>query len=595
MSRPGAASARRWAVAGFAALSTIPVLVALVVIRSTHWYPTGDMAQAELHVRGIWSHLPLVGAAGRITSDTGVQGSHPGPSLWFAMYPVYATFGRTSFGLMAGAASVSIASFAGALWLAARRGTAWLVAVGVLLVVLVRASGPVFFIEPWNPWLAVFPFLVFLLAVWELAEGRWAFAPLAVVAGSHCVQCHTGYLVIVVGLLGAGALWGAWVAWRAGRRRYLLGWAAGAFAAGVVMWILPLIDQLTRHPGNMTILLQNFATPDEPYLPKGVVARATLSQLSLFGPWLTGPALLTRNLPAVLLTGALWAGAIVVAWRRRDPATLTLHGILALGAVLGLFSVERIFGSYLEYTVRWFWVLTGAIVAGSCWTLWRLVLAERLAGQRRRLAVGIVGAAIVCGAVATVQFADRVEISADRDSALVGAVIDQVTEHLDRQGRYLVRWLDPVSLGGMPFGVVDELARRGFHPGVDEQFAAAALPQRVLPEDRADGVVYVVLGERIDAVRADPQVTEIAAADIRTPAEVARAGELADRLRARFAEIGRPDLSDRLSSQYGMAVLLFGVPGLPPDVAADISELIGLRMPVAVFLAAPGTVLPELS
>ncbi len=584
-------------VAALAALAALPALVALAVISSKHWYPTGDMAQAELHLRGIWAHPPLVGAAGRITSDLGVQGSHPGPSLWFAMYPVYALFGRTSFGAMAAVTSVNVVAFVGALWLARRRGgTPLLLLVGLLLVVLVRASGPMFFVEPWNPWLAVFPFLVFLLAMWEVAEGRLALLPLAVVTGSHCIQCHTGYLVIVLGLLAAGTAWALVLAWRRSGRTGLLGtWCglAAAIGAGFVMWLAPLIDQLTRDPGNMSILAQNFATPDEPYLAKGLVARATLSQLSLFGPWMTGPSLVTRNLPAVVLTFALWAFAARLAWRRRDTSALTLHAGLLLAVMIGLFSVERIFGSYLEYTVRWFWVVTGVIVVASLWTLWRSGFGARF-GERRVASV-IVGMAVLVAAVATVQFGARVELTGEPDSELVGAVIDQVETGLEPGGRYLVRWFDPVGLGAVPFGLVLELGRRGFSPGVDQQFAAAALPHRVLPEAEADGVLYVVLGGKIDEVAATPGVTEIAAADLRTTAEITRSDELAAFLVTRFAEIGRPELVERLDSQYGRAGLLFVQPALPLDVADAVSELVALRLPVAVFLVAPGTTIPALA
>ncbi len=122
------------------------------------------------------------------------------------MYPVYALFGRSSIGLLAGAASVSIASIALSLWLAARRGgTALLVLVAAVIAVLVRASGPDVFTEPWNPWLAFIPFIAFVLAVWSAVEGDRLMWPLAVVLGSHCIQCHTGYIVVVLGLLGTAS------------------------------------------------------------------------------------------------------------------------------------------------------------------------------------------------------------------------------------------------------------------------------------------------------------------------------------------------------------------------------------------------------
>jgi hypothetical protein len=588
-----------WPLLGLAALAVLPAVAALVRLRDERWFPTGDMAQAELHMRGIWSHPPLVGAAGRITSDAGVQGSHPGPSLWFAMYPVYALFGRTSFGLMAAVTSVHLAGFIGALVLARRRGgTPLLLAVGLLLIVLVRSNGPMVFIEPWNPWLAIFPFLVFLLAMAEVAEGRVKLLPLAVITGSHCIQCHTGYLVIVLGLLGAGTAWALVLAWRAGglvsiRRESR--WLAASVAAGFLMWLLPLIDQVTRTPGNLTILAENFGTPNEPYLAKGLVARVTLSQLSLFGPWLTGPSLITRNLPAVALTAVLWGAAGRVAWRSRDTRALTMHGGLALAVLIGLFSVERIFGGYLEYTIRWFWVVTGLIVVVSAWTLWRSARPRRLVDRGREVGVALVAGSILVTAVATVQFTSRVELTGRPDSELVGAVVDEVEAGLEPDGSYLVRWFDPVGLGAVPFGLVLELARRGFSTGVDPQFAAAALPQRVLPEAEADGVLYVVLGAKIEDVASSPGVTRIGAADLRTPSEIARSEDLTAFLRARFAELGRPELVDRLDAQYGRAGLLFVQPPLPLDAADAVSELVALRLPVAVFLAPPGTEIPALA
>ena len=586
----------RWVLLAFAA-AALPVVVALVRLRGQHWFPSGDMAQAELHVRGIWEHPPLVGAAGRITGDTGIQGSHPGPSLWFAMYPVYALFGRTSFGLMAGAASVHLIAIAGALVMARRRGGTPLVAlVGLLIVVLVRSSGPMFFTEPWNPWLALFPFLVFVLAVWDVADGRVRSLPLAVVTGSHAVQCHTGYLVIVLALLGAATVWALVEGWRRGgaERSRVVRWTALGTASGVAMWLLPLIDQLTRDPGNMTLLLQNFSAPDEPYLAKGLVARATLSQLSLLGPWLTGPAVVERNLVAVVLTALLWTAAILLAARRRDREVLTLHAVLGLAVLVGLFSMERVFGSYFEYTVRWWWVVTGLIVAASLWTVAR-ARPERVARFARPLAAGLVATTLAVSAVAAVQFGDRVHLSGGINSELIAGVVDQVETGLEPGDEYLVRFLDPVALGAVPFGLGLELARRGFSIGFDEQFTAAALPQRILPEADADGVLYVVIGAKIAEVRALGTVQEIGTFDVRTPDEVTRSDELFAFLEQRFVEIGQPELRERLSTQYGYAALLFSLPPLPDDILAAVSELVELRQPVAVFLASPGTEVPGIT
>lgn len=576
------------------ALVILPGYVAFARVAGTTWYPTGDMAQAELHVRGLWSNPPLVGAAGRIQSDAGVQGSHPGPSLWFAMYPMYALLGRTSLGLMAAVLSVHTVAVLAALRLARRLGgAALMLGLALALALVARSSGPAFFLDPWNPWLAVLPFAVFLLAIWAALALDPKWLVVATIAGIHCVHCHAGYLVLVGGL---GTLTVAALVVRAVRSagvRSLLapvGWSAGAAA---VMWLPPLVDQLTRTPGNLSILFQHFSSPQEPFIARSMAARIVTSELSVLGPWLTGPALIERNAFGVVVTLGLWAAAVRAAWRRRDQRALWLHGALGAAVLLGTVSVLRIFGSYQEYTIRWFWILTAVLLVGSLWTLWRATPAVRRATIGPPMVLAAVGALLVVTAVSVVQFAQRAELTGEADSRLVGALHRDVEASLARSGRYLVRWHDPVGLGAVPFGLVLQLERDGYRPGVDQEFTAAALPHRVLPEDEADGLLWVVLGRRIDDFRGDPAYTEIAGADLRSDAERARYDELSDFLVRRFTEIGRPELAGALDAQYGTAGLLFIMPPLPPDVAAAVSELVSLRLPAAVFVAAPGTPTPQ--
>lgn len=551
-----------------------PAVVALVAVGTEQWFPTGDMAQAELHVRGIWSHPPLVGAAGRIESDGGVQGSHPGPSLWFAMYPVYLLFGRSSLGLLASVVSVHLVAAWLTLVLASRRGGKLLAAgVATGLTIVVASGGVHFAVAPWNPWLAVIPFAGFALACWLAVVDRSWFLALAVVLGSHCVQCHVGYAVIVVGL---GAVTTAAVIWRGTDRIRALVLAVGA---GVAMWALPLVDQFLRTPGNLSILVQHFVGPREEYLPLGTSLRVIGSELSVVGPWSTGPMLLERNLWGALVTMGVWVLAISVAVRRRDRDALVLHAVLGVAVVLGSLSVVRIFGGFQEYTIRWFWVLTAMILATTVWTLAR---------ERGRQAIAVLmvvtGLVAVVGSVRNVRDA---ELPGQDDSRLVAALADDVSTALDDpDDRYLVRWWDPVGLGATGFGLVLEMERRGHDMAVDPVSAAAALPHRVATEDAVDAVVYVVLGPQIDVVRA-AGYTEVAYADLRTQAERERFDELDAELTARLTEIGRADLAERLDAPSGSAALLFINPPLPPDIAAMVSEYVSLRLDAAVFVLPP--------
>lgn len=592
---------RRAAVAALSLVAVVtPIVVALVVLAQDPLFPTGDMAQAELHVRGIWSHPPLVGAAGRIEGNTGVQGSHPGPSLWFAMYPVYALLGSTAHALLAGAASVSIAAAALSLWIARRRG-GWplVVAVLALLAVLVRSSGPQVFTEPWNPWLAFVPFLAFLLAIWSVVVGDRRLWPLVIVLGSHCIQCHTGYIVIVLGLIGGAVVW-TLVRDRRDRPQLVatIRWMAWAGLAGVAMWILPLIDQLTRDPGNAEILVQSFGSPNAPYLPRRVAAEAFFDQMNLIGPWISGPRLPSVSWIGVLLFFALWATAATTAARRRDTLLVQAHAVLLGAAALGALSISRIFGSYFEYTVRWMWIVAGSIVLTSLVSVLRAVRTP-VQEFARRAAVVVVA---VVGLVAVVQFADRAAVAGVGDGRLVGGLVDDVERVLravpadsrDSDVRHLLRWWDPAGLGGPAFGLQLELERRGFMIGVDEQFAAAALPHRVLDEAAATTVLYLVVGPKADDVRQVPGLEEIAAFDPRTPAEKQRSDELRAVIEDELVAIGRADLVEAIDAQYGQARLVFAEPPLPAELGVLVGEFVDLRMPGAVFVAAPGTPVPPL-
>ncbi len=600
-------------VTGIALLVMVPVIATAIAIVRPQWYPTGDMAQAELHVRGFWSHPPLVGAAGRIQNSAGVQGSHPGPLLWLAIWPLYALGGSTSTALVASVVAVHTVGVAVALWLAVRRG-GWTFAIllAVVLAVIVRAGGPDQFTEPWNPWMGLLPFLVLLLAGWTVLDGEhWALV-LAAAAGTYSVQAHTGYVLIVGALLlllGAVVVWRVWHPLarspepavvddppRPGARRWSgLWWVAAAIGAGLVLWIPPLIDQLRRDPGNLSILVDSFSHPDAPYLGIGTVAKVAVVQFNLFGPWLLGPGRGDVDVLAVLgCIGflALWAAAIVVARRRHARSELHLHALLAVAAVLAVVSISRIFGLYLEYTVRWVWLITGLVIVASIRSLTHDVHVP--ASWRRPAAIGAMAVAALGLAGASWQLVDRAGPTGAIDSRIVAGLVPQVEAELDVSTPYLVRWSDPSTLGALGTGLVLELERRGFRPGVDQQFAAAMLPSRVLPETSAGGVLYVVSGEAaIEQARTLPGVIEVASYDVRTPAQQERSDQLRFEVEDALRAEGREDQIAQLDQANGQAALLFADPPLPPAAAVPLQEYVSLRLPAAVFLAPPGTpVLP---
>ena len=180
-----------------------PLLVALVVLRRPHWYPLLDMAQTELRVRDISAgHPPLIGLAGRIGPFGPNGGSHPGPLSFYALWPVWKAFGGSAYGLFAANVALDGVAIGLCLWIAWRRGGRSLVlAMAAVLAVLTRAYGVYLLTLPWNPYLPVLWWFLFVLAVWSVLADDLAMIPVAVFAGSLCVQTHISYLGLVGGLV----------------------------------------------------------------------------------------------------------------------------------------------------------------------------------------------------------------------------------------------------------------------------------------------------------------------------------------------------------------------------------------------------------
>ena len=65
----------------------LPGFLAIGSMIGERWYPTGDVSHTELMLRAIPNHFPLIGVAARVGNDLNNQGSTPGASMAYVMYP----------------------------------------------------------------------------------------------------------------------------------------------------------------------------------------------------------------------------------------------------------------------------------------------------------------------------------------------------------------------------------------------------------------------------------------------------------------------------------------------------------------------------
>ena len=306
----------------------------------------------------------------------------------YLLYPFYKLFGSSAFALAAAVDVLHLAAIAGAVVVAKRVGGASIAAFTALCLTATTMSvAPRFFLEPWNVWVPVFAFALFLVLVWGLVNEHLALLPFAVAVGSHCVQTHISYTLLVCGLLGGVIAWLAWLWWRTDRldNRHPLRWLLVSSAVLVVAWLPPVIEQLRPGTGNLRKLYHQFSDPGAPFVGPTAALKAMIGRFNLFGPWIVDAHKDPRSTPnyiGFVLFVALIGVSARWAWRRRLRVELSMYAVLAAATVLGFLSTTRIFGTFFEYVIRWMSPLVAMWVAASLWSCW-LTWRERV-GQRCR-------------------------------------------------------------------------------------------------------------------------------------------------------------------------------------------------------------------
>jgi hypothetical protein len=527
-----------------AVLIVVPFVIAVISLVGSHWYPSSDLALEAVRIKDVGGHhTPLVGVQSRLGWD------HPGPLMFWLLAPFHGLFGQT--GLLLGAAVLNAAALVGSLIVARRRGGLPLVAlVAIVAALLCRALGPELLIDPWNPWVPVLPFLLYAMLAWCVADQDWVALPWLVGIGSFVVQTHVGYAPEVLGLGALACALGAFGSYWEHRRARAGGsgdtqpppsarrWIVVAAAVGFLVWLGPVVQQLTGSPGNLGEIVDSFRHPVDPVAGWeagfGVMGR----ELALVGPWITGndaaPSALVgtaSTIPATLLLVATAAlGAL--AWRRgaNDAGRLALLAVS--GAGIGVVAVSRITGFLGPYLVRWSWVIAALVWLSLVWSLWSLV--ARAPMTNALAAVSLV--TVVGLTVSTGWSAVSVPVPEQQFSNAIARLGPGAVRHLQRDNRYLVTFVDSENFGApVGVGVFLDLEGHGRQVRVERQYSRRFGSWRVASRPQVDGVVIVVAGGDIERGWVPPPgATRIAAYDPLSRPDRARAQLLERQARQRL-------------------------------------------------------------
>lgn len=487
-------------VVGLSAALAVPFLVALAVMYQPRWLPLTETAQMEMRVRDVMSsHPPALGLNGRFYAY-GQVGSHPGGLAFYALWPVYWLLGSDGWSLMVSTVTLNLVAAMLAIWLAYRRGS-WQAALGLaaVMAVLMRAYTAPLLAEPWNPWVPLVWWVTFLVAVWALLGRDLVALPVAVFAGSLAAQTHVPYLPLVVVLFLAVAVAAGLVVWRergGALSRPAMFWVGGSTLLGAILWVPPVIQQLTSTPGNMAILVETFRDPPEAGVPLDMAFESWFAHLNLRELVSGGLLGFGVSWPGAVFLG-VWAAAAALAIRRRDQELVRLHIVVAVALFAGLLATIRIHGPLWTYLVLWGWGTTAVMILATAWTFWRAVPS----GWERRIAAAVGG----LFAVTVVWFVADARHAEMRDSFLsrrldltAAATSDYLADDPAGCGehcRYQVSWADAVHVGSEGAGLLVELERRGFDVGAPPTLANAVRRHRVIEEDEADAVIHLAVGE----------------------------------------------------------------------------------------------------
>jgi hypothetical protein len=452
---------RRWAGASWLpiAVSLLPFAVGMVVLVAViggDYHPAHDIAQIELRVRDVGRYEVSLGPYSR-------DGwYHPGPAMFYLLAVPYRLLGSSSVGLGVGALAINGAAVAGMAVVARRRGgTPLLLITLVCCGLLVRSLGQDFLRDPWNPSLPVLSFGLVLFLAWSMTCGDvWAL-PVGAAVASFVVQTHIGYLALALPLVVWGAVWLVGLAIRrpevVARRR--LAWS-GLVTVGVlaVLWVLPVVQQVSNEPGNLGEAWEYFRLTDDIAHTLGDGWRVLAGQLTLTPEWITGnrvltisgePTTLYGSAPLPLLLIPLIA-AVVVLWRRGPSDARRLVLTLGLVAVLGVQAVARTNGLAFMYRLRWVEVVgmvAGVVVLWAAWEWGRERLAKTAGSQQRMglAAAGLVAVLAVTSAVGAAGAGTPQEL----ESSAMSEVLPEVEAGLPAEdGVVLIR---PSSFGSMLF------------------------------------------------------------------------------------------------------------------------------------------------
>ncbi len=355
------------------ALPLLPYLVHFAREGAPRFAVKGDFAALELATRLATTGDVLLGPYSRY------KFAHPGPLYFYVLAPLYRLMGGSSSAVPLGACALgAVAAFA-LVYGARLLGRAHAVSALLVLFAWLAAFGNVC-ATSWNPMVVVLPLAAYFVLAAALACGHTRTAVPAAFFGVLAAETHLACALTVAGV-GVAALAGH-LAWRRRQEERPSARPLAVAAALLAVAIAPpVVEQLRNGPnGNLAKLARAFLHREEPMKPLRGAVRNLFTPIDWLSDRLTGRTLLDEGIiprvmgwdpvpeeasATVVRLGVVHVVVVVVgflvAYRRKDVASLALLAIAVLAELLGIVSLRSALG--IEYRYLVFWTSAASTVA----------------------------------------------------------------------------------------------------------------------------------------------------------------------------------------------------------------------------------------
>jgi hypothetical protein len=449
----------------------------------------GDLAMLDISTRNLSEGRSLLGPYSRFGFN------HPGPAHLILRMPLFLITGGSGSAPYI-TVPLIIAVCLTAAFILVRRQCGYTVSMVFCLLTLLYLvqTSPVVWLRDWNPFVIIFPFLLFVLACAAVASGRPGWFPAAVICGSMVAQTHLGGAPVVLALLvftfPVRRLFGPAMPGRAGRMSRPV---AVGLVLGAALWLPVLVQELAPGDGNVTRIIR-FMEEN----PSGVGFKAALREwsgaLTASETGFLAPRFLRSHgiLYEVFLLVALFrlflitACAVILRKSGKSPFIGALAVLLMVSHLVMLLGILQVRGDLHEYLFCWFsvtsplslLVFAGSLAVFSPGVLFRFRVLPLIIAL---LAVPISGSVVRRlglfnrGVFDPLSYHDEgVKRLSDDTEAFLNA----------HSGRSWFLEPDPRELWPVSAGVVNRLSGRGFDVHPDPFFGSllgTAAPASVMP------------------------------------------------------------------------------------------------------------------